>query len=120
MPSTSSTLHRLSTAPGAEGAASPEVEAARALEARLQQAVAAHRFLVLTVAPRHLLRAEAEIVERFPVMRISLEALLIAEMKALARTAGAKWEVVLKADSASPHSTDWRRLQLLVLSLIHI
>jgi serine/threonine protein kinase len=85
-----SSLHRISTAPGAGVAASPEVEAAFALEMRLQQAVTAHRFLVLTVAPRHLLRAEAELVQRFPVARISLEALLIQEMKAVATSAGAK------------------------------
>jgi hypothetical protein len=109
-----SSLHRISTAAGAEASASPEVEAAFALETRLQQAVTAHRFLVLTVAPRHLLRAEAELVQRFPVTRISLEALLIQEMKAVAASAGAKWEVVLKADGAPPQSTDWRRLQLLV------
>jgi serine/threonine protein kinase len=114
IPSTSSTLHRVSTAPGAGVALSPEVETARAFEARLQQAVSAHRFLVLTVAPKHLLRAEAEIVQRFPVTRISLEALLIQEMQAIAATAGAKWEVVLKADAAPPQSTDWRRLQMLV------
>jgi len=112
--STSSTLPRLSTAPGPGVATSPEVEAAFALEARLQQAVTAHRFLVLTVAPKHLLRAEAEMVQRFPVTRISLEALLIEEMKAIAAAAGAKWDVVLKADAAAHHSTDWRRLQLLV------
>jgi serine/threonine protein kinase len=112
--SRTSSLHRISTAPGTGIPASPEVEAAEALETRLQQAVAAHRFLVLTVAPRHLLRAEAEIVQRFPVTRISLEALLIHEMKAVAASAGAKWEVVLKADSAPPQSTNWRRLQLLV------
>jgi hypothetical protein len=113
-PSTSSTLPRLSTAPGIGDAASPEVEAAGAFEARLQQAVTAHRFLVLTVAPRHLVRAEAEIGQRFPVTRISLEALLIQEMKAIAAAAGAKWEVVLKADNAPRHSTDWRRLHMLV------
>jgi len=104
----------LSTAPGAGISASPEVEAASALEARRQQAITAHRFLVLTVAPRHLLRAEAEIIQRFPVTRISLETLLIQEMKAIAATAGAQWHVVLKADAASPQSTDWRRLQMLV------
>lgn len=109
-----SSLHRISTAPGTEVSDSPEVEAAVALETRLQQTVAAHRFLVLTVAPRHLLRAEAELVQRFPVTRLSLEALLIQEMKAVAASAGAKWEVVLKADGAPPQSTDWRRLQLLV------
>ncbi len=109
-----SSLHRLSTVPGAEVAVSPEVEAAAALETRLHQAVAAQRFLVLTVAPRHLLQAEAELVQRFALTRISLEALLIREMKAVAAHAGAKWEVVLKADSAPPHSTDWRRLHSLV------
>lgn len=53
--SRTSTLPRFSTAAGTGKPASPEEEAAEALEMRLQQAVTAHRFLVLTVAPRRRL-----------------------------------------------------------------
>jgi hypothetical protein len=85
-----------------------------AFEEHLSRAVQERRFLILTVAHRYLLRAEAEIVRRFPVLRTSLEAVLIQEMQATAAALGAKWEVVLKADAAAPESTDWRRLQTLI------
>ena len=111
---TGSSLGRLSTASQPGEPMSPEAEAAVALEERLSRAVQERRFLLLTVAPRYLLRAEVEIVRRFPVLRISLEALLIQEMKATAAALGAKWEVVVMADAAAPDSTDWRRLQTLV------
>ena len=111
---TGSTLTRLSTASQPGVPPSPEAEAAFALEERLSRAVQERRFLILTVAPRYLLRAEAEIVRRFPVVRTSLEALLIQEMKSTAAALGAKWEVVVKADAAAPESTDWRRLQTLI------
>jgi serine/threonine protein kinase len=109
-----STLPRLSTTPQPGLPLSPEAEAAYALEERLRRAVQERRFLILTVAPRYLLRAEGEIVRRFPVVRMSLEALLIQEMKATAAAVGARWEVVVQADAASPESADWRRLQTLV------
>ena len=70
--------------------------------------------MLLTVAPRHLLRAEEEILRRFPVTRLSLEALLLQEMRAVATAAGARWDVVLQADAAPPDSRDWRNLQILV------
>jgi hypothetical protein len=92
----------------------PEVEAALALEERLASAVTGRRFLVLTVAQRYLLRAEDEVVRRFPVTRMSLAALLLQEMKATAAALGARWEVVLQADAAAPESADCRRLQTLV------
>jgi hypothetical protein len=57
-------------------------------------------------------------VRRFPVLRTSLEAVLIQEMKASAAALGAKWEVVVKADAAAPDSSDWRRLQSLVRQAI--
>ncbi|HXH13501.1 MAG TPA: BREX system serine/threonine kinase PglW [Alphaproteobacteria bacterium] len=93
---------------------SPEMEAAHALDARLARAVAERRFLVLTVAPRHLLHAERHLLRRFPLTRLDLEALLIQAMKATAEAVGAQWEVVLKADAAPRESPDWRRLQTLV------
>jgi serine/threonine protein kinase len=112
--STATTLPRQSTAPQPGPSLSPDVDAARALEERLAAALTEHRFLVLTVAQRHLLRAEDEIVHRFPVIRMSLETMLLQEMKATAAALGARWEVVLQADAATPESPDWRRLQTLV------
>jgi hypothetical protein len=72
------------------------------------------RFLVLTVAQRYLLRAEEELVRRFQVTRLSLEGMLLQEMKTAATAIGARWDVVLQADAAAPESPDWRRLQTLV------
>lgn len=109
-----STVPRWPTNPPDDLSTSPDAEAARTLQGRIANAVAERRFLVLTVAPRHLLRAEQEILRRFPVTRVNLEALLIQAMKATAEAAGAQWEVVLKADAAPRESPDWRRLQTLV------
>jgi hypothetical protein len=109
-----SSLPRWHANPPDELSMSPDAETARALEARIAKAVAERRFLVLTVAPRHLLHAEQELLRRFLVTRINLEALLIQAMKATAGGVGAQWEVVLKADAASRDSADWRRLQTLV------
>jgi serine/threonine protein kinase len=111
--SASSALPRHATSPHGP-AASPEVEAAQAFAERLSTAIAERRFLVLTVAPRHLLDAEAALVQRFSVTRISLEAVLLREMQAVAEQAGARWDIVLQADAAAPQSADWRRLQTLV------
>jgi hypothetical protein len=109
-----STLPRLTTAAPPGDSLSPAAEAAQALEERLTRAVHERRFLLLTVAPRHLLRAEEEILRRFPVTRLSLETLLLQEMRTVATAAGARWDVVLQADAAPPDSRDWRNLQILV------
>jgi len=114
VPARTSSLPRLSTASQPDVALSPAAEAARSFEERLARAVHERRFLLLTVAPRHLLRAEEEILQRFPVLRLSLETLLLLAMKAVASAAGARWEVVLQADVAPPDSRDWRNLQALV------
>ncbi len=112
--STTSTLHRMGTASLAGEAATPEIEDAWVLEERIQKAVEQKRFLVLSVAPKHLLRAEKELLQRFLVQRVSVEALVIGQMKALAEQAGASWEVVLRADSTERGSKDWRNLVTLV------
>ena len=109
-----SILPRLSTAAPPGEFPSPAAEAAQALEERLARAVHERRFLLLTVAPRYLLRAEEEIRRRFPVTRLSLEALLLQEMRAVATAAGARWDIVLQADAAPSDSRDWRNLQILV------
>ena len=112
--SSTSTLPRLSTAAPPGEPLSPATEAAHAFEERLTRAVHERRFFLLTVAPRHLLRAEDEMLRRFPVARLSLETLLLQEMRSVAAAAGARWDVVLQADAAPPDSRDWRNLQLLV------
>lgn len=112
--SSTSSLHRLGTASQAPDTATPEIAEAWVLEERLAKAVEQKRFLVLSVAPKHLLRAERELVQRFAVQKISIEALMIAQMKALAAQAGASWEVVLRADGAERTSKAWRNLITLV------
>jgi hypothetical protein len=92
----------------------PELEGAWVLEERIQKAVSQHGFLVLSVAPKHALRAEQELLRRFQMQRMSVESLLIGQMKTLAEEAGASWEVVLRSDSAEPGSKDWRNLLTLV------
>ncbi|MEA3410517.1 MAG: BREX system serine/threonine kinase PglW [Pseudomonadota bacterium] len=112
--STTSTLHRMGTASLSGETATPETEDAWRLEERIRTAVDRKRFLVLGVAPRHLPMAERELLKRFPLRRMSIEALLIGEMKVLAARAGADWDVVLRADGAEPGSRDWRNLVTLV------
>jgi hypothetical protein len=110
---TSSTWHRRTTTRVQE----PEsryAEEAWEIERRLQKAVEGRRFLALTVSPRELLHAEAEILRRFEVDRINLEALLLQEMKEQATTLGASWDVVLRADAAPAGGRDWRNLLHLV------
>ncbi|MGH8591417.1 MAG: hypothetical protein ACREXX_19500, partial [Gammaproteobacteria bacterium] len=98
-PSTTSTLQRFGTASQPGATPTPEVEDARALEERIRQVIEHRRFLVLSVALKHLLRAERELLGRFPLRRVSIEGLLIDRMKSLAGQAGASWEVVLRADA---------------------
>jgi serine/threonine protein kinase len=94
--------------------ASPEVALARQVEERLQRAARDGAFLVLTVDTRHLERAERELVNRFPIVARSLDAELIRSMHEESQRVGADWDVVLRADTASPGSTDWRNLLTLV------
>ncbi|MGR9105356.1 MAG: BREX system serine/threonine kinase PglW [Gammaproteobacteria bacterium] len=112
--STTSTLHRLGTSSQSGESTTPEIEDARALEERIKNAVGQKRFLVLSVAPKHLLLAENELARRFPVRAVSIERLLITKMKDLAARASANWDVVLRADSMEPGSRDWRNLVTLV------
>ena len=111
---TTSTLHRMGTASLAGENLTPEIEDAWVLEERIQKAVEQKRFLVLSVAPKHLMRAERELLQRFPVQRMSVEALVIEQMKVLADQTGASWDVVLRADNTEHGSKDWRNLVTLV------
>lgn len=108
----------LSTGVGADG---PAVDAAAA-EERLQRSLRQGGLLVLTVEPRLARRAEAELLHRFSapqdashkLQRVSLDALLLAELKAQAAAARVDWNVVLRADASDPGSRDWTNLMRLV------
>src|SRR5690606_35748269 len=72
---------------------------------------------VLTTAPRDLMRAHDDL-QRFGVMPLDLDALLVHAMKAQALALRANWDVVLRADAAPRTSPDWRRLQALVVKAV--
>jgi serine/threonine protein kinase len=103
---------------GPDGAAAD----AAAAEDRLQRSLRQGGLLVITVEPRLARRAEAELLHRFSkpldasrkLQRMSVDALLLNELKAEARAAGVDWSVVLHADAADKGSRDWTNLMLLV------
>ena len=90
--------------------ATPEVLSARGLEEQLAHAARTGAFLALTVEPLHATRAEAEILGRYPRIRISLERLMLRALHDEAIARGARWPVVVAADAAEPDSKDSSRL----------
>ena len=85
---------------GRRALATPEVLDARSLEEKIVGAGRTGAFLALTVDPRRAPRAEAELLRRFaPRERVSLELLLLREMRAEAEARKVKWPVVLAADA---------------------
>lgn len=109
----------LSTGAGPDGT----VVDAAAAEDRLQRSLRQGGLLVLTVEPRLARRAEAELLHRFheqqksaahKLQRVSVDALLLAELKAQATAACVDWNVVLRADAADKGSRDWTNLMRLV------
>jgi hypothetical protein len=91
--------------------ATPEVLDARALEEKILHAVRTGSFLALTVDPRRARAAEAELLRRFPPReRVSLEALLLREMRAEAAARRVKWQVVVAADADPPDGKGFRNL----------
>lgn len=89
----------------------PGAEDAWALERRLESVAEQRRFLVLTVTPNRHAQAMRELLSRFGLARVSLEALLLREMRAATEAIGARWDVVLRADAADRESRDWRNLR---------
>ena len=103
----------------------PEISAsvvdARAMEQRLQHSLKQGGLLVLTVEPRIAVRAEAELLHRFGpdahapgLHRLSVDVILLRELRNQADTLGVDWSIVLQADAAEPGSRDWRKLLSLV------
>lgn len=94
-----------------------------AAEERLQRALKLGGLMVLTIEPRQVRHAEAELLRRFgaesgrdpAVQRVSFDALLLKALKHEADNAGiTDWNMVLRADAAEPGSRDWLNLQRLV------
>jgi serine/threonine protein kinase len=111
----SSLPSRLATVAGARRP-KDNAEAADAVnfEERLESALRHWQFLVLSVRPALLSRCEAELLTRFPTLqRVSLDALFLKHLRALAGQEGIDWPVVLDADRV-PGSEDWQYLQVLV------
>ena len=98
--STTSTLHRKETASLAGESAPSDLEDAWVLEECIQRAVSRHRFLILSVAPKHLLSAERELLRRFQMRRMSIESLKIWQNNKQSEHAGCNLYVVHRADSA--------------------
>lgn len=112
----SSLPSRLATAPGSRLARRDDPDSAEAanFEERLESARRHGQFLALTVRPSLLGRCEADLLARFPLLeRVSLDALFLRHLKALAGSEGIDWPVILDADTV-PGSEDWQYLQVLV------
>jgi hypothetical protein len=97
------------------------MQEANAIETRLGASLERGELLVLTAPARLMRHAEAEVLRRFgagarePAMRrVSVDALMLAQMQHQAAAARVNWNVVLQADGASRDSPDWTRLQRLV------
>ncbi|MBI3156058.1 MAG: BREX system serine/threonine kinase PglW [Burkholderiales bacterium] len=124
---TTTLIVRHPTAGGAAAAPATCAAAdAEALEARLQRSLAQGGLLLLTVEPRMARHAEAALLRRFgpeagasgrrgaALQRLSVDALLLRELRRQADAVGADWATVLRADAAEPASRDWSRLLTLV------
>jgi hypothetical protein len=91
--------------------ATPEVLDARSLEEKIVGAARTGAFLALTVDLRRAMLAEAELLRRFaPRERVSLEAMLLREMRAEAETRRVKWPIVLAADAETRDGKGFRNL----------
>src|SRR5262249_28747242 len=78
----------------------PDVAEARAFEERLQHAYKDGGFLVLTVRPSRMRFAEAELLRRFPLARVSFDDLLFEALREEAKELEVDWAVIEQADGA--------------------
>ena len=108
----SGTLSRYATTNAPEESSIPAQEALR-FEDQLAHREQAGGFLAMSVHPRHAARAEAEIRERFDVLPLSLDRLIISALRQKADELGADWRMVLQADATGRKGADWGRLRQL-------
>lgn len=92
----------------------PDLAQAIALEKQLQHAAAEGNYLILTVEPSYLERAQEELVARFDVEVCDLDEIFLETLRAEAERLGADWNVVLAADNTPHDSGEWANLQRLV------
>jgi serine/threonine protein kinase len=88
----------------------PELADARACEERLQHAYSDGGFLVLTVWPSQMRRAESELRHRFDLHRVSFDELFFDALLEEARELDIDWTVIERADAADRRSQDWKNL----------
>jgi hypothetical protein len=110
---TSRLVTRTSPAPVA-GVVPPEIAEALAIEDKLQYAADNGAYLAISVPPGFEAKARIELERRFKVDVCDLDAAFLDAMRQQAQTAGADWNVVLRADGAPHDSADWKNLQMLV------
>lgn len=110
---TSRFMTRPSPAPVA-GVVPPEIAEAQAIEDKLRYAADNGAYLAISVPPGCEAKARIELERRFQVDVCDLDAVFLNGMRQQALTAGADWNIVLRADSAPHDSADWKNLQMLV------
>jgi hypothetical protein len=95
---------------------------AEQFERRLQASVDQQHFLTLVVSPQRALLAEDLLAAHFPVEVLSLDELLIRQMKTFAEEKRIDWRIALRADavpaSERAASRDWGNLQRVVRSVL--
>src|SRR5262249_6743667 len=77
----------------------PDVAEARAFEERLQHAYSDGGFVVLTVRPSRTRWAEAELLRRFNLERVSFDDLLFDVLHKEARELEVDWAIIEQADA---------------------
>ncbi|VTU01485.1 serine threonine protein kinase : Nuclease-like protein,protein kinase family protein OS=Singulisphaera acidiphila (strain ATCC BAA-1392 / DSM 18658 / VKM B-2454 / MOB10) GN=Sinac_1959 PE=4 SV=1: NERD: Pkinase: Pkinase: RNA_pol_A_CTD [Gemmataceae bacterium] len=92
----------------------PDVADARAFEERLKHAHGDGGFLVLTVRPSRMRWAEAELLRRFDLERVSFDDLFFDVLRDEAKELEVDWAVIEQADGADPTSQDWKNLLHLI------
>lgn len=92
----------------------PDVADARSFEDRLKHAYSDGGFLVLTVRPSRMRWAEAELLRRFELERVSFDDLLFDVLREEAKDLEVDWSIIEAADGADPASQDWKNLMHLI------
>ncbi len=111
----SSVPRRHSTATSARHVeVTPDVADARSFEERLKHAYNDGGFLVLTVRPSRMRWAEAELLRRFELERVSFDDLLFDTLREEAKELEVDWAIIEHADGADPASQDWKNLLHLI------
>ncbi len=92
----------------------PDVAEARAFEERLQHAYTDGGFLVLAVRPSRMRWAEAELLRRFDLERVSFDDLFFDVLREEAKELEVDWTMIEQADGADRFSQDWKNLLHLI------